>query len=335
MNTPPGGVPERSSTNVTAADPTPVGQPEPSPPLEKPGRLRIVCKLWCRRMRRRLRRWARALQFAAWFIGIPIGLALTKCTAESTYVVNAVTEEVTFTVDSVRQPTWSVAGAQLFEDGRQAPLSLSAGIFRPARLARVSMSRVGQGRLTVNVVGNGSAGNLFDQNSEPVHAFGASVTFVWDSLAQKSHNVVVSFFGDVFLENLGTGPEQLERNPALLRNGSISMLRRSLWPYNDEIGEVGSVVLSPGDSIALRPSSAAYGFVVADERPALTVALRVDASEARVTPAGGTTRSVNATFLDVLRKDSGIQLWWIIVGFLIGLGQLIGRLRPNRKEPSS
>lgn len=300
-------------------------------------RARVYYRICSRRMRKLLARWALPLQAAVWLVGVPGVFFLTRCTAESTYIVSAVTENITLRVDSVRQPRWRLTNVSVHTSDSlvSAPDQRFTGSIRPARKSLLSIRRVAQGPLILRIDGDTSAGDLFDVSSNRILVLGSSAEVVWDSLAGHGSTSVLPLYGDVQLERVGSIPHRVLEPDGLLRSGKLSLLRRSLALFGGNIEEVGSASLNPGDELAFVPSAPLYGFVVADERPALTASLRIIAEEAIITPSGGKSRSVSPTYWDILRHDSGIQTAWLILLFLVGATHVLGKFRSATKRPSS
>jgi hypothetical protein len=277
--------------------------------------------------------WIRGLQVAVFLIGLPIAWILTRWNVDPSFAVVAATERIEFHVLPGHQPRWWLSDVSLLSDGIPIPglAERFSGSIVPASGARVSIRRVSQGPLFLTFdAGDRSAGELFNARGERVARLGTNITVRWNDLAARvlqGSTITLPLDRGVQVDRVGEVASYRSNSLALLRSGRVAVLKRSLGLFGGDVQEIASTTLDAGDKLEFPSTPTADGFITADERPALTVSLRVVAPHAWITPTGGVRREVDATVFDSLRNDGGIQTVVLIFAFLYGIFQMIGSIQ--------
>jgi hypothetical protein len=267
-------------------------------------------------------------------VTVGLGVALIA-PVSTTFNVTATTERIDFHRAQPDPARWVLDDVDLHEDAdERRGLSGSLEIAAPVR---GFIERVGLGPLWAHLECEAtcrSVGRLFNEADEPIGALGPRVdVFIGDleRRAADGRTVLLTLAGEV-ISGRSVGME-VGGTTAVLREGTVSLLDRSVFGNN--IFESGRIVLSVGDLFLVSdpdPRAATLGFVLADERPALTAAYRIVGTRGSVVRPGGGTYDVSASLLgrlfhdDLFRATSAVlavlATFSTIGALIVGVAQL-------------
>jgi hypothetical protein len=272
-------------------------------------------------------------------IAFVLGLAvlLSVWPVPSTFAVSAQTESIHFTTGSNKVPDWQLKDVLVFEGPGPAPsrfsgrLSLAPGV-------DVEIERTSGGPLRIECrpymagVQGGSGPTVDSQpvailsvaDDEPVREIKKRLVMRVDDIDQRAklgESLLLPVVGDVVLGGRGL-------QSAVLRSGVVvilgtTLLQRGLFEGGRAALEVGDVFSTP------KSVGPAVGFVVADERVALTVSYRVVATEGEVRRFASQGYSIGLTPLARIKSDSVIQGVYLSAIFIFGVARILAG-RPER-----
>ncbi len=196
------------------------------------------------------------------------------------------------------------------------------GSFQPSLGTEVRVERLAFGPLRIRCqvrTDGGSVGTLFDEADIPLEALGTRAVFIINDISERARagsNVVIPLNGRLEVgQSLGLigGADY-----PILRSGTVSLLGRSL--ADASLYQAGMVQLDPGDLFLVDDATdAAYGFVVADERPALAAVFRAVGKKGRVSRFGAKGYEVSTSIRSRVVNDGAIQAAWVTFLTLVGL----------------
>jgi len=265
------------------------------------------------------RGWLRYAVGASFGLSVILGLTLLRVC--STFNATVQTETLSFRSGGAPMSRWPLRGARVFAAGSRTPAVFS-GMLEIRDSVDVSVQRIASGPLFIRLrAGNrrASVGRLYHESDDLAAVLPAVAEIVIDSVpqrAERGENIVLQFAGHA---SVGAELGFMTRVGApVLREGNITMLGGNI------IGpgkfDAGSFRLQPGDYLHVEnPLSPAIGFIVADERPALTGIVRVLARSAQVDRAGGTGYRLSMSLFDQIWLDPVVRSFAVLVSSIIGL----------------
>ena len=240
----------------------------------------------------------------------------------TSYNVTAQTELVQTSITSKPNWQWVLQDVELIGEGISS--ESWSGTLQLAAPVKVMMRRITYGDLWVNVrcvTPEGastcdSAGVLFDKGLSARRELPREIDLLVKDIparTERGASVLLAITGDVSLgRSVGV---ETAANQGILRHGNVTMLGRTI--FGAGVFEGGAVELDAGDLFEVTEvdsESQTLGFVLVDERPAMTAAYRVVGSNATVyRPGGGSygvTTSIFARFL-------GDPVFRVLAGFLV------------------
>jgi hypothetical protein len=295
--------------------------------------------------------WSRvllALVMAVFLIVCMAGLIAVARKPTAIFNVTVTTERLAFERPLASRERWTFQGARLETAGKIVP-SFTGSIELDKRI-RGFIERIGEGPLWVHVECMPPAkaeavppscaiGRVFDDKDALLMVAGGTLDVWIDNVkqaAERGITTVLTLSGtitpgrEVGMETLGS--------TAILREGSVAVLVETA--FGEERFEARREALEAGDLFRVvdpDPRNPTDGFVVADERPALTAAYRVGGARGhRQRPGGGGYDVVATTYQRIVHDEFFQLLSWVLV-FLAGLaavGQLAASLKPDG-QPSA
>jgi len=250
-------------------------------------------------------------------------IAVVIVPRQTTFNVTAETERVEMTLLEPAPSRWTLESVAIEEDDTPTEVSFS-GFLELASQTRVLIQRVALGPLWIHaecLPGCASAGRLLGVDETLIRALPRRIDVhvsELDERARKGTSVLLPLAGTVSagrtigIETGGT--------TASLRNGRVSMLGRSI--FREDIFEAGAITLEAGDQFDVAGQT--LGFVVADERPALTAAYRVIARTGTVIRPGGGTYTVSASLLGRLFSDDLFRALSALLALAAGITTVVG-----------
>jgi hypothetical protein len=243
----------------------------------------------------------------------------------TTFNVTATSERVEMVSGAARPPSrWVLDNVQVAE-GRGGTTLPFSGSFEIADSVKVLIQRVSTGTLWVNVRSarpGRSTGRYFSAAERPLRAAPDEVNIFVPNLstrADSSRTVLLALFGEVW-----AGRPVLVNtrgSTAILRSGKVTLIGRSI--FGSDRFEAGSVELDAGDVIeVVDPDGPARGFVLVDERPALTVAFQAQGRRMTITRPGGGTYPLSASVLQRIVRDRLSQAVSLLVAVLVAFTTL-------------
>jgi hypothetical protein len=265
-------------------------------------------------------------------------IAVVAVPRPTTFNVTAETEWLEMTLRGRAPSRWRFEDAQIVEndvlrvktpDGKAEPQpTLFSGYFELAEKVRVTISRVALGDLSVYVeaLDQGTqTGRLLTDEEVPLGSTGKRIEFIVtnpQSRAAKGETVLLPVAGEVVVGRtigIETGGAT-----AILRSGRVAMLGRSA--FRKDVFEAGNVTLDAGDRFEVQRPDAdvpTLGFVVVDERPAFTAAVRIAGRAAAITRPGGSVRTVSASLLGRLFGDEIFRATSALLALATALSTLV------------
>ena len=222
-------------------------------------------------------------------------IALIIGPASASYNVTAQTERIALSIDRKPSWRWVLRDVEFFENG--ASFESWNGDIELAHSVDVLIQRIAFGVLWVHVQCQqssndeacDSAGVVFDASGLSQRPLASEFEILIGDIparAKAGTTIWLEIAGQVTLgRSVGT---VTDTRVALLREGRVTMLGRNV--LGGGVFDGGSVALDIGDRFEVTDvdeKSETRGFVVADERPAMTVAYRVIGSNAVVYRPGG------------------------------------------------
>jgi hypothetical protein len=243
--------------------------------------------------------------------------------------VTVTTERLGFERPIPSPRRWTFQGARVETAGKVT--SGFTGSIEIDKPARGFVERIAEGPLWVHVECISpppcQVGRVFSDKDAVLFVAGPALDVWIDDVKQAAARGVTTLLTlsgtitpgrEVGVETLGS--------TAILRNGSVAVLVETA--FGEERFEAHSEPLEAGDLFRVidpDPRNPTDGFVVADERPALTAAYRVGGLRGyRQRPAGGGYDVVATTYQRILRDEFFQMLTWVVV-FLAGLAA-VGQL---------
>lgn len=188
------------------------------------------------------------------------------------------------------------------------------GTFHISEGSKVIAERISNGALTIQVENEAkkSSGILYDTQDKIINEADSFIEFYIPKPSEraiKGENIIIPFSGDVVLGR-AVNYESYAYNPALVRNGKITMIGKSL--FANHFFESGTYDLNIGDQFVIEQAkSKAYGFVVVNENPAMSAAYRVVGKKGRIVTPGPVNEEtgyfISTTFLSRFLYDSFFQ----------------------------
>jgi hypothetical protein len=250
-------------------------------------------------------------------------IAVVVVPRPTTFNVTAETERVEMTLLEPAPSRWTLEAVAIDEDDNRTEASFS-GFLELAPQTRVLIQRVALGPLWIHVEclpGCASAGRLLGEDETPIRPLPRRIDVHVSELeerARRGTTVLLPLAGTVSagrtigIETGGT--------TAMLRNGRVSMLGRSV--FREDIFEAGAITLEAGDQFDVAGQT--LGFVVADERPAMTAAYRAIARTGTVVRPGGGTYTVSASLLGRLFSDDLFRALSALLALAAGIATVVG-----------
>ena len=302
---------------------------------------------------RKLPRWGLGVIFL-----VALSFTLLQARVPTTFNIVAQTESLQIRISEDHRSHWHLRDAEILYRPRTAtgPAVLESEGFErftgsvlvePGTV--VTFQRIASGPLEIHCFAGTAGGRvaaLFDPGETFLRTFDDRVVFRLDGLSERTkqgQTIVLPL-----AERVTLGPElgeQIGPRPALLKGGKISMLGHSLMGRNRFDG--GSVELDPGDSVTVvideadpgvgrsTPGGAPlrgpfYGLVIAGERSALTVVLRVVAKTATVSRFASQGYDVSVDVFNRVTRDPFTRTLWGVLGGLLAIAAFF--LDPRDKE---
>lgn len=249
-------------------------------------------------------------------------VAFALAPSRTTFNVTATTERVRMWFGAERPVSrWQLDDVELEEQGQRA--TKFSGSLEFADSVDVIIQRVAMGELWISARSRRptrSVGRYYGVGDVPLGDAPDAINIYVPDLparANAGRTVILAVFGDVELglplgiNTAGSG--------ALLRSGKVSLIGRSA--VRGDPFQAGAVELDAGDAVRVSdPEGAAVGFVVADERPALTAAYYVRGRTMQVTRPGGGTYPISASGFQSLTHD---RLSQVVSGVFALLAALV------------
>jgi hypothetical protein len=287
--------------------------------------------------------WSRILLtfvMGAFLIVCAYGLYKVKDKRNAIFNVTVTTERLAFEREAASPRRWTFQRARIDTAGRVTPGF--TGSIELAAPVRGFIERIGEGPLWVHVECTPAAtcktGRVFDDKDSLLFAAGPTLD-VWiadvKQAAERGITTVLTLSGtitpgrEVGVETLGS--------TAILRAGTVAVLVETA--FGKEMFEARRELLEAGDLLRVVNADATVptdGFVVADERSALTAAYRVAGERAHRQRPGGGGYDFAATMYQRVFHDEFFQMLSGVLVFLAGLaavGQLATSLRPGSPPP--
>ena len=287
--------------------------------------------------------WPRVLLvlvMAAFMVVCVVGLIAVKRKPGAIFNVTVTTERLAFDRPIPSQQRWTFQGARLETAGRITPgFTGSIELDKPVR---GFIERIGEGPLWVHVECTSppscETGRVFSDKDVVLFVAGPTLD-IWignvKQAAERGITTVLTLSGtiapgrEVGVETLGS--------TAILREGSVAVLVETA--FGTDRFEARREPLDAGDLFRIVDPDPDYqtdGFVVADERPALTAAYRVGGGRGYRQRPGGGGYYVAATTYQRILHDEFFQMLsggLVILAGLAAVGQLAAVLKPD-SQPS-
>ncbi len=277
-----------------------------------------------------------ALVMVAFMIVCVVGLIAVKRKPGAIFNVTVTTERLSFERPIPSQQRWTFQGARLETAGNTTP-SFTGSIELDTPV-RGFIERIGEGPLWVHVECTSrppcQVGRVFSDKDAVLFVAGPTLD-IWignvKQAAERGITTVLTLSGtitpgrEVGIETLGS--------TAILREGSVAVLVETA--FGTDRFEAHREPLEAGDLFRIvdpDPGNQTDGFVVADERPALTAAYRVGGGRGyRQRPGGGGYDVVATTSQRILRDEFFQMLSWVLVllAGLAAVGQLAASLKAD------
>ena len=284
-------------------------------------------------------------------LGIAAFLTFTYEPMSTTFNVTIQTEWVSFVNTSKADSRIPLEDVEVWDYESMMDSSFT-GAFEVGPQTTVVVERVSGGPLSIRITTDSSdSAGMFYVDDDPARAAGRFVEFLIPDVGARAEaglGVLIPLAGDVI-----PGREisfETGATTAVLRAGTVSMLGRSIFSflYGGDVFEAGRVELNVGDQFFVdEPQSSAHGFVLADERPALTAAYRIVGRKGRVVrpgPGGSSPEArmgypVSVSLLDRVLHDRLFQALSVLFGSLMiiaGIGTFVMQVRREfRQHPSN
>jgi hypothetical protein len=252
---------------------------------------------------------------------------------KTTFNVTAETERIEMKLDESPPSRWTLDDVMISEEND--PQSAFSGFAELAASVDVLIERVAFGPLWIHVECRSecsSVGILRATDETPLRRLPRRVEILFagfEDRAKQGRTVLLPLAGTVSagrpigIETGGT--------TAILRAGQVTMLGRSV--FRENIFEAGAFALAAGDQFKVEGPT--LGFVVADERPALTAAYRVVSDVGTVIRPGGGEYPVSASILGRLLADDWFRALAGALGLFGGVAtfvQLVLEIKNRERE---
>jgi hypothetical protein len=249
-------------------------------------------------------------------------VSLTTCVAwkqPATFSVVAVAERVEIDLDYLNQPEWFVRQAVLADS--VAPRRRYTGSIRWGEDVTLAVTRISLGDLMVVAKSNKTTPVAWFADSagsfQPVHHW---VMLLIDSVPEMSERGLAAVFPIVGKIGMPSHNSlQLAQRPGV-REGSLriianAILRRERVPYLAD-----NIELESGSYLQLvKPTGTAYGTIMVDERPGMTVVYRARASGAMLAGTGGLGYTARLRLYSVLTRDPTILFLALIFSIVVAV----------------
>jgi hypothetical protein len=254
--------------------------------------------------------------------------------------VTVTTERLEFERPIPSPRRWIFQSARLETAGTITPeFTGSIELDRPVRGV---IERIGEGPLWVHVECTSAtpsrpceAGRVFDEKDAVRFVAGPTLDIWVDDVklaAARGVTTVLTLSGTI-TPGREVGAETLG-STAILREGSVAVLVETAFGLDRF--EARRESLEAGDLFRIvepDPDIPSDGFVVADERPALTAAYRVGGRRGHRQRPGGGGYDVEATIYQRLLRDEYFQMLSSLLALLVGVTELAALL-PSRRPGS-
>lgn len=249
--------------------------------------------------------------------------------------VQAQTERLDTSITTVVPFQWPLEHVEVTE-GTGEPLILSesrsfSGSLRVEPPTKVQIERVALGPVTIDVENTrgGSVGQWYE-GDEPRRPAGRVVRIVVRNLEQRAADggrLLLTLAGDVTVGRpIGN---ETGGTMSLLRGGQLTMLASPIFAgamFQEDTDDLRAGDHFSVRSAGSRASTDALGFIIADERPALTAVYRVEGLEGQIIRPGGGQIVIAASLLNRLKHDTLLQGLVQVLIFVAGLATLISSL---------
>ena len=261
--------------------------------------------------------------------------------AEMVFNVEAQTERLDIEIRGVVPFQWPLHEVQLVE-GSGVPLVFAkektfTGSIEIEPPVKVLIERVALGPLTIDIenTAGGSAGQLYE-NDEALRRAGRVVHITIPNLPRRAvegRTIILTLIGEVKTGRPIGG--ETRATTSLLRSGTLTMLARPI--FGDAMFQAARIELHAGDHFAIGPQAAdeappsAVGFVLADERPALTALYRIVGRRAQITRAVGSQLPVEAPLVSRFIHDKVLKTIVQVIAFVAALATFVSSLLQGRE----
>lgn len=243
----------------------------------------------------------------------------------TTFNITASTERIEMRTGEHRPPSrWTLYDVELRGSHDSAGTRFT-GALELSDSVKVMIQRVAFGSLWVNVQSDRpgrSVGRYFTTAGVSRDSAPDEIDIYVDGLRERADSgktVILSLFGEVWLGRSVT--VIAPGSSAVLRAGKVTLIGKSI--FSSDVFEGGSVELDAGDQVDVpEDAGVARGFMVADERPALTAAYQVVSEQMVITRPGGGTFPLTASFVDSVTHDRVSQLISVVSAILVVLAAI-------------
>jgi hypothetical protein len=270
------------------------------------------------------------LRSIGWGMAVVIALAVVYSRIATTFDVTAETEWVEFVPGPQPRSDWMLEEARVFV-GADTVGRIITGSLKLSDSAKVVVQRRSMGPLTLDISSLGTdphVGEIALSDSGTLSLGSHAIILVEDleARSQKGTPVVLPVKGSLIAGR--TIEIETDPSPARFRSGKVTSFGRSIFGWT--VFPAGTVELTSGDHVSLEmPRSPAFGLIVADERPALSVGYRGIAKAVKVRRPGGSDYRIGTTIYHRIAADQTLQALIVTLGFLF---ELTRRFRGRRRE---
>ncbi|MEO5358325.1 MAG: formylglycine-generating enzyme family protein [Nitrospirae bacterium YQR-1] len=247
-------------------------------------------------------------------------IVVVLCDLPTTFSITAQVERVEFITDDNQSIEWSLKNSVILENGDDSSKRTFTGLLTIETASNVIVERVSNGPLTISINSmqdNKTVGTFLSENDLTSTQAGKKIGITIDNITKYVNNgqtILLPIIGkDV---RLGiTIWNRLRGSTAILRSGKVTMLGKTIL---SDVFNVGENTLDAGDQIKVEDEeSLSYGFVLLDERAAMTASYRAIGKQAKITRPGGHNYSISTTIYNRLMKDTFVIALWAILGAII------------------
>lgn len=284
-------------------------------------------------MSRRLARLrSRRIDYVVSASVLGLAIVLSIWSVPSTFSLSAQTESIRFTTGESPVPSWQLKDVSVFNRGPREGSSKFTGSLSLGSGVDVEIERISGGPLKIECrarpgpyrsgaeqsIDQQTVAMLTSTDEQSARAVKGRLIMRVDDIEQRAKSgdsLLLAMVGDIVL-----GGNGLQAAP--LRSGTVLILGKTL--VRNELFEGGRAILEVGDVFSTpRPVGAAVGFVLADERPALTASFRVVATEGEVFRFASQGYKIGLTPLGRIKSDLVIQGFYIAAVFIFGVLRIV------------